>query len=211
MNTIHRLEPDGKPDSLVIMLHGYGADGQDLIDLGHSWRSTLPHTVFVAPDAPSACEMGGPGFQWWSIADGLDPSFNLPRADACRRGIEKMINDECARYDVPISKVALVGFSQGGMLALHVGLRMKPQPACIVSYAGLLLDPTLRDVTPPTPPILLVHGIMDPVVPFMFMDFAERTLRASNIVVETMARPGLGHSIDMQGIAAGGSFMRKCL
>jgi phospholipase/carboxylesterase len=211
---LHRLEPASPAtpvDSLVILLHGYGADGRDLIDLGHAWRGALPNAAFVAPDAPAPCEMGGSGFQWWSIADGLDPRLSLPRADALRDMIHNLVETERTRYGVATGRVALAGFSQGGMLALHAGLRLPHTLAGVISYSGLLLDPMLTNATRPTPPVLMAHGAMDTIVPFVFLDAGVTALQQHGVSVERLARPLMGHSIDVECLTAGGAFLAKHL
>lgn len=209
MKTVHRLAPAGQATSLVILFHGYGADGADLIDLGHSWRSVLPNTLFVAPNAPTPCEMGGSGFQWWSIAQGLSPHLSANEAEHICPAITQFILAEAAAANVSLNRVALVGFSQGCMLALHVGLRLPTAPAAIVGYSGLLLPAA----TPPVvhPPVLLAHGMMDPVVPYMMMEPSASTLRQQGISVETLSRPYMAHSIDAECLTAGGTFFAKYL
>jgi phospholipase/carboxylesterase len=208
MKTIHRLAPSGPATSLVILLHGYGADGQDLIDLGHAWRAQLPHTLFISPSAPNACEMGGPGFQWWSLAQGLSPAISAAEAERVRPALTAFIESERAAAGVPAGRVALVGFSQGCMLALHTGLRMEGI-AAIVGYSGLLL-PAHSPITY-RPPVLLAHGMMDMVVPFAMLDPSAAMLRQAGVPVETLVRPAMGHGIDDECLRAGGGFLAKHL
>jgi len=204
----HRLVPAGKPDNLVILLHGYGANGEDLIDLGHAWQRVLPNTLFVSPDAPDACEMGGGGFQWWGLGQGLSPAISATEAERIRPAITKFIEAERVAAGVASGKVALVGFSQGAMLSLNVGLRMEGI-ACIVAFSGFLL-PVNSPITA-KPPVLLVHGAMDPVVPYVMMDPSAAALRQAGVQVQTLTRPMMGHSIDMECMAAGGDFLAKHL
>lgn len=210
INTVLRLEPKSKPTSLVVLVHGYGADGGDLLDLGTYWQNQLPNTAFIAPNAPSPCEMNPMGYQWWSLADGMDLERNLRRCHDAAPAFQQLLTDETARYALPYNKVALVGFSQGTMIALNVGLRL-PQPlACIVGYSGMLLDENPANITQPCP-VLLVHGMLDPIVPYLSLDRAARVLQAGHVPVETMTRPLLAHAIDPEGLGAGGAFLAKHL
>lgn len=204
--TVLRLEPDTKPTSLVVLVHGYGADGADLLDLGVHWRSLLPNAAFIAPNAPSPCEMNPMGYQWWSLADGMELAGNLTRCQQVAPVLQNILVAETARYGLGYDRVALVGFSQGTMLSLHVGLTLPHKLACIVGYSGMMLDENPGHITQPCP-TLLVHGMMDPIVPFFALDRAAHTLQAAGVPVETMVRPLLAHGIDPDGLAAGGAFL----
>lgn len=222
-SNIHRLAPaNGQPaDSLVVLLHGYGADGHDLIDLGREWRASLPRTEFMAPDAPIRCEINPSGRQWWSLQEAMEAGFSAAGlslalretgAEAQRRPLTEWIDAERTRLGIPWGRVALVGFSQGTMLALHIGLRLPETPAAIVGFSGVLLAPhSLLDKAIVRPPVLLVHGMLDMVVPFAAMNIAEAQLRAAGIKVTSLARPQLGHSIDRDSIVAAGAFLGKAL
>ena len=234
IKNIHRLEPRPAagaiaggiagttadtlaPTSLVVLFHGYGADGADLLDLGRQWQAALPETLFLAPDAPTACEMNSAGCQWWSLraameagfsAAGLNLALRETGAEELREPMLAWLDAERTKLNLPWSRVALVGFSQGTMLALHLGLRLPEAPAAIVGFSGALLAP--QSLTAPglvRPPILLVHGMMDMVVPFAAMNIAEAQLRGAGLKVISMARPQLGHGIDGQGIAEAGRFI----
>ncbi len=218
----HRLEPvSTPPTSLVVLLHGYGADGEDLINLGREWQVALPQTLFLAPDAPTPCEMNPSGCQWWSLqaameagfsAAGLNLALRESGAEALRAPMGAWLDAERMKLNIPWSRVALVGFSQGTMLALHLGLRLPEAPAAIVGFSGALLAPqSLTAANLVRPPILLIHGMMDMVVPFAAMNIAEAQLRSAGLKVTSVARPQLGHGIDSQGIAEAGRFLAKTL
>ena len=163
-----RLEPasGGKPDALVILLHGYGSNGADLISLAPHWRGALPDALFVSPNAPERCAGAPGGFQWWGLSDFSRPAL----AAGARRAapaLDAFIDRQLADHGLAEDRVVLVGFSQGTMMALHVGLRRSSGLACILGYSGLLVGPEhLKDVAGrPTPPILLIHGDADTVIP----------------------------------------------
>lgn len=201
------------PDSLVILLHGWGADGFDLIDLAPHWGARLPGTQFVAPNAPETCEMNPMGRQWFSLGDltpmgGLSEAQMLPRVDAVRPVVDAFVDDQLAMLELTDDRLALVGFSQGTMVGLHVAVRRPNPMAAFVGYSGRLIDPVgLAAEAVSKPPILLVHGAQDEVVPAHSTSAAARDLTAADFEVEAHIRPGLGHGIDPEGLALGGDFL----
>jgi phospholipase/carboxylesterase len=200
------------PQSLVILLHGYGSNGDDLISLAPHWRDALPATVFVAPDAPEACPGAPGGYQWWALTS-ADRSARLRGVEQAAPVLNAFIDAELARYGLTEAKLALVGFSQGTMMALHVGLRRPHTLAGIVGYSGMLADeadPTGR-ASSRQPPILLIHGDADPMIPIAAFDQARAALTRNGFVVESHVSPGLGHSIDLAGLHLGGQFLARVL
>ena len=199
------------PQSLVILLHGYGSNGADLMGLVPFWSASLPHTAFMAPNAPDICPGAPGGYQWWSLTDLGRES----RAAGVRQAaplVNAFIDMHRAAYDLPNSKVALVGFSQGTMMALHVGPRRPEALAGIVGYSGMLADAeALQTEAKTKPPLLLVHGDADPMVPFTAMGQAEEAFKGLGFETSTHASPGLGHSIDEAGLRLGGEFLARVL
>ena len=192
--------------SIVILAHGYGSNGDDLIGLAPYWRDALPDTVFVAPNAPEPCPGAPGGYQWW-------PVWDSDRAAGVRGAavvLSAFIDAELARYGLTDDRLALVGFSQGTMLALHVAPRRERQLAGVVGYSGMLIDGDAADVRT-RPPILLVHGDADPMVPVAAFHQAEAALRGLGFDLSTHVSRGLGHSIDMDGLRLGGAFLGKVL
>lgn len=204
-----RLEPaSGKPPrQLVILIHGFGADGHDLIGLGQQWRSALPDALFVSPHGPEPCIMSPTGRQWFAITR-LDPDEFWEGCLAAAPALERFIADELAANALDETVLALVGFSQGAMLALHVGLRMAGQPAALLGYSGGLAGPDhLAGEIKSKPPVLLVHGGQDEVVPVAALSLAQDALQSAGVSVNTHISPGLGHGIDPEGLALGGRFL----
>jgi len=202
-----RLEPrSGKAASLVVFLHGYGADGNDLIGIGREWQRHLPETAFVAPQAPQRCTMGGTGFQWFPLTF-RDPHERWKGVQAARPTVDGFIDEELARYDLPASRLVVVGFSQGTMMALHVGLRRAAAPAAIIGYSGTLEGAdTLAGALTVRPPILLVHGSQDDVIPIDALFAATDALCAAEVPAQWHMSLGVGHGIDQEGLRQGLQF-----
>lgn len=201
----------GRARRLVLLLHGVGADGHDLIGLAPYFAQGLPDTAFVSPHAPFPCDMAPMGRQWFSLQD-RTPDVLLAAIRASAPVLDAFIDAELTRFGLPDNKLALVGFSQGTMMSLYVAPRRPTAIAGVVGYSGALAGPDrLPAEVKSKPPILLVHGDADQVVPFAAMAMAEQGLRAAGISVETLRRPGLPHSIDEEGIAAGIKFLSRVL
>ncbi|QRM28990.1 alpha/beta hydrolase [Microvirga sp. VF16] len=209
-----RLAPkSGTAKQLVVLLHGLGADGNDLIELGEQWRDWLPDATFVAPHAPDPCSNVPMGREWFPLSL-TDPrefwrgvTYAAPQLDA-------FLDRELTRHSLPASKLALVGFSQGAMMAFHVGLRRQTAPAAIVGYSGLLVledgqGPESLKETRSKPPILLVHGDRDDVVPVEMFFFRKKALSAAEIPFQWHLSIGLGHGIDEEGLRQGGLFLAQ--
>jgi len=212
MNT-YTLQPASgkKPESLVILLHGYGSNGEDLIGLAPYWKQDLPNTIFLSPDAPYPCEMGF-GRQWFSLQSWA-PMALAAGAEKASGILNHFIDEQMEKYNLPASKVALVGFSQGTMMSLYVGPRRAEKLAGIVGYSGGLLggEGLIGQPKISRPPIYLVHGEMDTVVPVATFFHAKETLRQAGFEVSGHTTPGMAHTIDEQGIHEGGAFLRKVL
>ena len=197
----------GQPDSLVILLHGLGADGNDLIGLAPYWARALPRTEFVSPHAPFPCDMAPFGRQWFSLQD-RSPAMVLAGVQAAAPILDGFIDQALASRGLDEARAALVGFSQGTMMSLYVAPRRRRAFAAIVGYSGAVVGAEALAVeTRSRPPVLLVHGDADPVVPFQALAVATQALRAAGLAVTAVERPGLGHSIDEDGLMRGGRFL----
>ena len=201
----------GKPSRLVILLHGLGADGNDLIGLQQYWGRLVPEAEFVSPNAPYPCDMAGYGYQWFSVQD-RTPAALLAGVRSAAPLLDAFIDDELQKRGLDEGQAALVGFSQGTMMSLYVGLRRERPLAGILGYSGRLIAPDLlAGELRSRPPVLLVHGTEDSMVPFQSMAEAETALKRAEVPVETLACVGIEHSIDGQGLERGGSFLRAVL
>jgi phospholipase/carboxylesterase len=199
----------GAPRQLVILLHGLGADGNDLIGLAPYWAPLLPEAEFLAPDAPFPCDMAPFGRQWFSLQDRSSVSI-LAGVRAAAPILDAFIDDALEARNLEESRLALVGFSQGTMMSLYVGLRRAKALAGIVGFSGALIgSETLPQDIRSRPPVLLIHGDSDEIVPFQALALAEQGLKAAGVRVESLICPGLGHGIDEAGLKRGGAFLRQ--
>jgi len=235
--------------SLVVLLHGWGANGDDLIGLAPAWARALPDAHFVSPHGPDRCDQNPMGLQWFSFLD-ASPRALLAGAERARGLIDAFLDAELARLGLGDDRLALVGFSQGAMMALHVGLRrarglidafldaelarlglgddrlalvgfsqgammalhvcLRRARACaaVLGYSGALIGAeTLADAVRAHPPILLIHGDADQVVPVSSLHEALGDLVEAGVPAEFHVARGIGHGIDEEGLELGGSFL----
>jgi phospholipase/carboxylesterase len=213
-----RIEPraGGAARQLVVFLHGYGADGNDLIEIGRAWQPLMPNAAFVSPHAPEPCAMAGAGRQWFGLTF-RDPGERWRGVNSAAPILARFLDAELERRKLPPSALALVGFSQGTMMALHVGLRRPAAPAAIVGYSGMLALPG-EEVTDAVageirsrPPVLLVHGDRDDLIPAQALFQAAQGLSALGVPTEWHLSAGIGHGIDGEGLRHGGEFLARRL
>ncbi|OYX41838.1 MAG: phospholipase [Rhodobacterales bacterium 32-67-9] len=204
----------GKAGSLVVFLHGYGADGADLLGLADPLAPHLPGTVFVAPDAPEPCAGNPFGRQWFPIP-WLDGSSEVAAAEGLRASSEDLnafLDARLAEEGLTPDRLAVVGFSQGTMMALHV-LPRRPAPvAGIVAFSGRLLQPErLAAEAMSRPPVLLLHGDQDPMVPFADMGLAGQALTDAGFETYGHVMKGTGHGIAPDGLSVALAFLSERL
>jgi len=206
-----RLAPasGGAPDRLVVLVHGYGADGNDLIGLGRHWQRLLPTAAFAAPNAPQRCDGNPMGYQWFPITR-LDPNEMAAGVDSAAPLLRDFLDAELAAHGLDGSRLALVGFSQGTMMALHVGPHLAPGPVGILGYSGALVAPERLARAAAKPPVMLVHGDADDMVPVAAMHAAAGALGDAGFRVRWHVARGVGHGIDPEGLEMGGRFIADC-
>jgi phospholipase/carboxylesterase len=193
----------GPAGHLVVLVHGYGSDGKDLIGLGQQWQQQLPGAAFIAPNAPDAVP-GAAGYQWFPISR-IDPAEMQKGVERAGPVLDEFLDIELAKRGLPPEKLILVGFSQGTMLSLHVGLARAVPPAAIVGLSGLLPAPPPQ--RPDGPPVFLAHGTADQVIPVQAMLAAAATLGAAGRAVQWHLAPGVGHGVDPQTMDQAGVFL----
>ena len=197
------------PSQLVVFLHGVGADGNDLISLAPFFARVLPGAAFVSPNAPFPCDMAPFGYQWFSLQQ-RTPEAILGGVRLAAPILDAFIDAELERLGLQDRDLALIGFSQGTMMALHVALRRAKPCAALIGFSGMLVGAeSLAEEIVSRPPVLLVHGEADEVIPAQALPAADQGLRAAGVTVSAHRRPGLGHGIDEQGIALAQAALAK--
>lgn len=204
----------GKADSLVIFLHGFGADGNDLLGLADPLAPHLPNTVFMAPNAPNRCSVNPMGYEWFPI-----PWIDGSSAEAAATGmahafdvLNRFLDRVAGEEGIAADRTVLVGFSQGTMMALHVAPRRSQAFAGIVGFSGRLLAPErLAAEAVSKPPVLLVHGDIDEMVPHASMAEAEAALAQAGFDVSAHTSKGMGHGIGPDGLTLALQFIRTNL
>ena len=210
-----RIAPySGTARQLVVLLHGYGADGNDLIELGRIWHRLLPDAAFVSPNAPEPCAEAPIGRQWFGLTR-RDPNERWKGVREAAPILNHFLDAELTRLALAPSALALVSFSQGTMMALHVGLRRAGTPTAIVGYSGLLAAPDQTDIAAMAhevisrPPVLLIHGDSDPLIPPQALPMSATALRSLGLSVATHISAGVGHGIGEDGLRLGGEFLAR--
>jgi phospholipase/carboxylesterase len=204
----------GAARQLVVFVHGYGADGNDLIEIGRAWQVMMPDAAFVSPHAPFPCGQAPMGREWFPLTF-RDPDERWNGVNATTPILDRFLDAELARHNLPPSALALVGFSQGTMMSLHVGLRRATPPAAIVGYSGMLVlkgDSDVEGYAPQIrarPPVLLIHGDQDELIPAQALFHATNALAALDVPAEWHISAGIGHGIDDEGLRQGGEFLAR--
>lgn len=207
-----RMSPrrGGAPDALVVLLHGYGSNGDDLIQLAPMLAQAAPGAAFVAPHAPESVPGYPEGRQWFALAS-MDPRQLAIGARAAAPGLDGFLDRELERQGVAPQRLVLAGFSQGAMLSLQIGLQRAIAPAAILAFSGGIADPDAAREPKGKPPVLLVHGDQDDRVP------PEASLATASLLAEgghgaeVMICRGLGHSIAPEGVARAVDFLKLAL
>ncbi len=206
-----------RPRQLVVLLHGYGANGRDLVALGQQWAKLLPDAAIAAPNAPDPCP-GAPGGRQWFPLTSRDPRERWTGVNEAQPALDAFLDAELARHQLGDSQLALVGFSQGTMMALHVGLRRRRAPVAIVGFSGLLVGPehlrgdlaggrTNGGLIPPH--VLLTHGSEDEVIPADALFNSAEELAGAGVPCQWHLSVGIAHSIDEAALSHAGLFLAR--
>lgn len=203
---------EGRPQTIVFVLHGYGADGANLLDLADAFRTSLPKPVFICPDAPFPHEfMPEYGRQWFSLAD-RDEQKLISGSETARRILLKFVDEMLAKYGLSYKDSIFTGFSQGCMMALYTALKLPAECRCVVGFSGTIVstEDTIANAKS-KPKICMIHGNEDDIVPCALGKFAAKTLKQTGIACEFHELPNLGHSIDERGINIARNFLRNVI
>ena len=204
------------PEFLIVMIHGFGANGDNLISLCEVWGPHLPTTAFFAPNAFDPCRGCPGGYQWFELNDPYGMRLEIPEM---RKGLEpalanftsslKMLSEHVG---VPVQNIILMGFSQGGTMALQLGLEFVPEAKGVLMYSGFFLDPSrVPEGEMRRPPVLLVHGDMDAVVPVFAQDQASESLASMGVSHASHVCEGLDHAISSEGLMVGLKFLHEIM
>jgi len=207
------LEPLSKikPKNAVILCHGYGGDGKDISILAGYWRTYLPDTIFICPDAPEKCEASPTGFQWFDLTD-QDPEQILSKSLVAENKLNKLIDEVKESYNLLANKIIIGGFSQGSMISLQTGIKRKDKINSILGYSGKIIDlEHLSKNIVSRPNIFLMHGDIDQVVPVDGLLEAKNFFNKNNYEIETKIFKDCEHRIPMEGSSLGLQFIKKHL
>jgi phospholipase/carboxylesterase len=207
------LEPLSKikPKNAVILCHGYGGDGKDISILAGYWRTYLPDTIFICPDAPEKCEASPSGFQWFDLTD-QDPEQILSKSLVAENKLNKLIDEVKEGYNLLANQIIIGGFSQGSMISLQTGIKRKDKINSILGYSGKIIDlEHLSKNIVSRPNIFLMHGDIDQVVPVDGLLEAKNFFNKNNYEIETKIFKDCEHRIPMEGSSLGLQFIKKHL
>lgn len=208
INCPRQLPPQpAQADTLMVFLHGYGADGADLLSLAQFYKPLFPNAIFLSPNAPSRMPHGG--YQWFALTDfSQEELWNGVQSagDVFQNDLDKILET----YNIPANRLVLAGFSQGCMLSLYTGLRRKTAPLAILGFSGLMAggDKALEGVTS-KPPVFLAHGDYDTVVPVGCSSHAEQTLKDAGFQTDLCIVAGQGHTIPMEALDRSVAFLKQ--
>tara|TARA_B100001113_G_scaffold73938_1_gene57426 strand:+ start:1164 stop:1814 length:651 start_codon:yes stop_codon:yes gene_type:complete len=189
-----------KPEQLIIFCHGYGADGNDLIGLSSYFQKILPNAIFMSPNAPQKCDLNPLGYQWFDFQSG-DPALIWKGVLEAASVLNSFIDEQLEKYNLSDDNLALIGFSQGTMMSLHVGLRRKKPMRALIGFSGKLIgEELLKDDLVSKPPIYLIHGEQDPMVPHQETINAADVLQRHDVEVQKHISPNTPHSIAEDGL-----------
>ena len=207
LKTISLQQTSPVAKSLIVFCHGYGADGKDLINIGNYWQRFLPDSYFTSPNAPNICSVNPGGFEWFDLMSQDKNKISFELENSIYK-LTEFINAKLKALGLDHSKLFLIGFSQGTMMSLHYSLTNNNIIAGVVGYSGKIYDPTLLEKNIKSkPPIFLMHGDDDNIVPLEEMLEAKNFLIKNKVNLKTKIFKGCGHTIPTQGLSLGLEFI----
>ena len=207
------IKPSSKssPKNVVILCHGYGGDGKDISILANYWKTFLPDTLFICPDAPEICKVNQDGFQWFDLMD-QTVEETLSKSLIAENTLDNFINEVVSENELNFKDVALVGFSQGCMISMQTALKKKDQIKCLIGYSGKILNiKHLNQNINSKPEIFLMHGDKDQIVPINFLLEAKEFFNKNDYKIQTKIFKNCEHRIPTEGSSIGLEFLKKNL
>lgn len=200
-----------KPESAIIMCHGFGGDGKDISFLGQGWRRHLPSSIFLCPDAPDVCSINPSGYQWFDLSNNQEDVL-LAKSLVAEKKLSFFIEEIKKEYQLPSEKIALVGFSQGCMISIQTAMKLKEKIACLIGYSGKIINKkNIIENISSRPKIFLMHGDHDTIVPASHLLEAKEFFLQQNIKIKVKLFKNCEHKIPVEGSSLGLDFLRKNL
>ena len=200
-----------KPKSAVILCHGYGGDGKDISLLASYWRTYLPDTIFICPDAPEKCKVSPTGYQWFDLMDQTTDEI-LAKSIVAEIKLNKLIDEVKEKNNITSEQIALGGFSQGCMISLQTGIKRQDKIQCILGYSGKIIDTKhLGNNINSKPKVILMHGDNDQVVPINYLLEAKDFFKKNDYQIETKIFKDCEHRIPTEGSSLGLEFIKRNL
>ena len=209
--TIIKPHSGKEPKNAVILCHGYGGDGKDISLLAVYWKTFLPETIFICPDAPEKCAVSPTGYQWFDLMDESKDHI-LAKSLIAENKLNKLIDEVKSNLNLSAANIAIGGFSQGCMITLQTGLKRKDKVNSILGYSGKIIDKEhLKNNLISKPKIMLMHGDKDEIVPINFLLESIDFFAAANYPIESKIFQGVEHRIPTEGSSLGLHFLKKNL
>ena len=200
-----------KPKNAIILCHGYGGDGKDISILANYWKTYLPQTIFICPDAPEKCSISPTGYQWFDLMDQSKQQI-LTKSLVAEMKLNQLIDEVKVRNNLEANKIILGGFSQGCMISLQTGIKRKDKINSIIGYSGKIIDTEhLSKNIVSRPKVILMHGDKDEIVPINFFLEAKEFFIKNNYPVELKSFKNCEHRIPQEGSSLGLEFIKKNL
>ena len=200
-----------KPRQAIILCHGYGGNGKDISALAINWQRFLPDAIFLCPNAPEVCTVNPQGYQWFDLKS-EKKEIILEKSLIAEEKLNTFLDQVFNNYQLESSNLALVGFSQGCMIGIQVGLKKKEQINCLIGYSGKVINQKhLSDNINSKPKIFLMHGANDTIVPPIHLLEAKEYLKNNNINIKTKIFKNCEHKIPIEGSSLGLAFLKKNL